>query len=228
MLDDRLGKLNFWLMIIGFNLTFFPMHVLGLQGMPRRTYTYAEGMGWDAMNMAVTIGGFVIAAGVLVFLVNVVRTVRGGEVATADPWDGRTLEWSIPTPVPEYNFAEIPQVHSRDDFWHRKYTEDEQGRLVRLPAGGSDSGTAGAVAVAEAESGDGPPDRAEGGHDDGHGDGHGIHLPSPSFYPLILSLGLPILGYAAVFKEPWLAVPGVIVLLFGMYGWAIEPGTAED
>jgi cytochrome c oxidase subunit 1 len=229
MLDDRLGKLNFWLMIIGFNLTFFPMHVLGLQGMPRRTYTYAEDMGWDAMNFAITIGGFVIAAGVLVFLVNVVLTVRRGEVATADPWDGRTLEWSLPTPVPEYNFAEIPQVHSRDDFWHRKYTEDEQGRLVRLPAGGSDSGATGAVAIAEVDDADdGPPDHTDGGHDDGHGDGHGIHLPSPSFFPLILALGLPILGYAAVFKEPWLAVPGVIVLLFGMYGWAIEPGTAED
>jgi cytochrome c oxidase subunit 1 len=210
MLDDRLGKLNFWLMIIGFNLTFFPMHVLGLQGQPRRTYTYAEGMGWDAMNLVISIGSFVIAAGVLVFLVNVIVTSRRGEVATADPWDGRTLEWAIPTPVPEYNFAEIPQVHARDDFWHTKYTEDEQGRLVRLPAGGADAGET-TVATADA-----------------HADGHGIHLPSPSYYPLILSLGLPILGYAAVFKNPWLAIPGVIVLLFGMYGWAIEPGTAED
>jgi cytochrome c oxidase subunit 1 len=210
MLDDRLGKLNFWLMIIGFNLTFFPMHVLGLQGQPRRTYTYAEGMGWDAMNLAVSIGSFVIAAGVLVFLVNVIVTSRRGEVATADPWDGRTLEWAIPTPVPEYNFAEIPQVHARDDFWHQKYTEDEQGRLVRLPAGGADAGDT-AVATADA-----------------HGDGHGIHLPSPSYYPFVLALGLPILGYAAVFKNPWLAIPGVIILLFGMYGWAIEPGTAED
>jgi cytochrome c oxidase subunit 1 len=100
---------------------------------------------------------------------------------------------------------------------------------VRLPAGGSDDGTTGSVAVAERPSDDAgsPPGGDAGG--DGHGDdGHGIHLPSPSYYPLVMTLGLPILGYAAVFKEPWLAVPGVIVLLFGLYGWAIEPGTAED
>jgi cytochrome c oxidase subunit 1 len=205
-LDDRLGKVTFWLMLIGFNLTFFPMHVLGLQGMPRRTYTYAEGMGWDFMNLLVTIGGFVIATAVFLFLVNVVLTARKPISHDADPWDGRTLEWSIPTPVPEYNFAEIPQVHARDDFWHRKYTEDEEGRLVKLPAGGSDGDTTVAAPA----------------------DGHNIHLPSPSYYPLVLSLGLPILGYAAVFKSPWLAIPGVIILLFGMYAWAIEPGTAEE
>jgi cytochrome c oxidase subunit 1 len=217
-------------MLIGFNLTFFPMHILGLEGQPRRTYTYASGMGWDNLNLLVTIGAFVIALSVLVFLVNIAYSTRSGEKASADPWDARTLEWSLPTPVPEYNFLEIPTVHARDDFWHRKYTEDDQGRLVRLPAGGSDDGTTGAVAVAER------PDH-DGGDGDGGDDGggsfddaasHGIHMPSPSFYPLILTLGLPILGYAAVFKNPWLAIPGVIVLLFGMYGWAIEPGTAED
>jgi cytochrome c oxidase subunit I len=214
-------------MLIGFNLTFFPMHVLGLEGQPRRTYTYASGMGWDNLNLLVSIGAFVIAAAVLIFLVNVILTTLRGPIAPADPWDGRTLEWSIPTPVPEYNFAEIPQVHTRDDFWHRKYTEDDQGRLVRLPAGGSDSGTTGAVATLERDDdhGGGPGDGGPGGESGG---GHGIHMPSPSFYPLILTLGLPILGYAAVFKNPWLAIPGVIVLLFGMYGWAIEPGTAED
>src|SRR3954454_18617290 len=207
MLDDRLGKLNFWLMLIGFNLTFFPMHILGLQGQPRRTYRYASGMGWDLGNQLATIGAFVIALSVLVFFVNIIKSAKRGEVASADPWDGRTLEWSIPSPVPEYNFAEIPEVHAADDFWHRKYTEDEEGRLVRLPAGGSDDGATG---------------------DAGHGNGHGIHLPSPSFFPLVLALGLPILGYAAVFKNPWLAIPGVLVLLFGIFAWTLEPGTAED
>jgi len=229
MLNDRLGKLNFWMMLIGFNLTFFPMHILGLEGQPRRTYTYASGMGWDNLNLLVSIGSFVIAAGVLVFLVNVFYSTRRGEIAGADPWDARTLEWSIPTPVPEYNFLEIPQVEARDDFWHRKYTEDAEGRLVRLPAGGSDSGTTGAVATLETDEGSGGhgggSDDASG---DGHGDGHGIHLPSPSYYPFVMTLALPILGYAAVFKSPWLAIPGVVILLFGMYAWAIEPGTAED
>jgi cytochrome c oxidase subunit I len=229
MLNERLGKLNFWLMLIGFNLTFFPMHVLGLTGQPRRTYTYAEDMGWDNLNLLVSIGSFVIAAGVLVFLVNIITTHFRGEVAPADPWDARTLEWSIPTPVPEYNFAEIPQVEARDDFWHRKYTEDADGRLVRLPAGGSDSGTTGAVATLETDD-DSGDHGGDGGseHGDGHGDGHGIHLPSPSYYPFVMTLALPILGYAAVFKNPWLAIPGVLILLFGMYAWGIEPGTAED
>ncbi len=140
LLNERLGKLNFWLMLIGFNVTFFPMHILGLEGQPRRTYTYASGMGWDNLNLLVSIGSFIIAFSVLVFLVNIVLTTLRGEKAGSDPWDARTLEWSTPTPVPEYNFLEIPQVHARDDFWHRKYTEDAEGRLVRLPAGGSDSG----------------------------------------------------------------------------------------
>jgi len=229
MLNDRLGKLTFWLMLIGFNLTFFPMHILGLQGQPRRTYTYAEDMGWDFMNLLVSIGGFVIAAAVLVFLVNVIHTHFRGATAGADPWDGRTLEWSIPSPAPEYNFLEVPQVEARDDFWHRKYTEDAEGRLVRLPSGGSDSGTTGAVAMLEVDDSSGDHG-GDGGstNGDGHGDGHGIHLPSPSYYPFVMSLALPILGYAAVFKNPWLAVPGVLILLFGMYAWAIEPGTAED
>jgi cytochrome c oxidase subunit 1 len=208
LLDDRLGKVNFWLMLLGFNLTFFPMHILGLEGQPRRTYQYAPNMGWDLGNQLATIGAFIIALSVAVFLLNVLKTSLRGEVASADPWDGRTLEWSIPSPAPEYNFAEIPEVHAADDFWHRKYTEDEEGRLVRLPAGGSDDGPSHVAA-------------------DGQG-GHGIHLPSPSFFPMILAMGLPILGYAAVFKNPWLAVPGVIVLFFGIYAWGIEPGTAED
>jgi cytochrome c oxidase subunit 1 len=226
MLDERIGKLNFWLMLIGFNLTFFPMHILGLQGQPRRTYTYADGMGWNDLNFLITIGAFIIALSVLVFLVNVFKTQLRGEPAPADPWDARTLEWSLPTPVPEYNFAEIPHVEARDDFWHRKYTEDADGRLVRLPAGGSDDGTTGGVATLDDEGTGGGGDG--GSTEDGHGDGHGIHLPSPSYYPLVMTLALPILGYAAVFKNPWLAIPGVLILVFGMYAWAIEPGTAED
>ena len=163
---------------------------------------YTAGLGWDTLNLVVTVGGFIIALAVLLFVTNAIWSWKRGPIASGDPWDGRTLEWSIPSPTPEYNFAQIPQVEARDDFWHRKYTEDDQGRLVRLPAGGSGE---------EAEV-----------------DVSSIHLPSPSYYPLILSLGLPVIGYAAVFKNPWLAVPGVLLLLFGMYGWAIEPGTAED
>jgi cytochrome c oxidase subunit 1 len=218
MLDDRLGKWNFWLMLIGFNLTFFPMHIVGLVGMPRRTYTYDSGLGWDTLNLIETIGAFVITLSVLIFLVNVIYASLRGERATNDPWDGRSLEWSISSPPPEYNFADIPMVEARDDWWHRKYTEDADGRLVRLPTGGSDDADAaetGTTTVATT---------------DGHGavaahDGHGIHMPSPSFYPLIVAAGLPILGYAAVFLNPWLVIPGLALVLFGIYAWGLEPGT---
>src|SRR3712207_6438626 len=104
LLSDSLGKVHFWLMFIGFNLAFFPMHIVGLQGMPRRVYTYSEGMGWDLMNLIETIGAFVIAASVVVFIVNAVRSRAKGELAGPDPWDGRTLEWATDSPPPEYNF----------------------------------------------------------------------------------------------------------------------------
>jgi cytochrome c oxidase subunit 1 len=198
MLDERLGKINFWTLFVGFNLTFFPMHLLGLWGMPRRTYRYDDGLGWTTLNQLVTVGAFIIAFSVLLFVVNAVVSKSRGRIAGNDPWDARTLEWTISSPPPEYNFAEIPEVHSRDDFWHQKYTEDDEGRLVPLPSGGADA------------------------HAASH-DGHGIHLPSPSYYPLVTALGLPILGYAAVFENVWLAIVGAIVLLFGIYAWAIEP-----
>jgi cytochrome c oxidase subunit 1 len=128
-LDERLGKLHFWLQLIGFNLTFGPMHLLGLWGMPRRIYTYPGGRGWDFWNLMSTIGSFLIALSILIFIVNVLKT-RKAPPAGSDPWDARTLEWTTPSPPPEYNFAEIPVVTARDDFWHQKYTEDAEGRAV--------------------------------------------------------------------------------------------------
>ncbi len=205
MMNDRLGKWTFWVLLVGFNLTFFPMHILGLEGQPRRTYRYGSGLGWDTYNRIASLGAFVIAIGVLLLLVNMVVSRKHGQPAGADPWDGRTLEWSIPSPPPEFNFAEVPEVEARDDWWHRKYTEDDRGLLVRLP-----SGAAEAVGHGDAEA------------------GHHIHLPSPSYYPLVLSIGLPILGYAAVYHTLWLGIIGAIVLTFGAYAWAIEPPTAEE
>ena len=89
MLNEKMGKLNFWLMVIGFNLTFFPMHFLGFEGQPRRTYTYPSGMGWDTLNLLATIGAFIIATSVLVFIVNIIFTARRGERVGHDPWDAR-------------------------------------------------------------------------------------------------------------------------------------------
>jgi cytochrome c oxidase subunit I len=155
------------------------------------------------------VGAFTIALSILIFIVNAVRSRRREATAGQDPWDARTLEWSIPAPPPPYNFAEIPEVHDLDDFWHRKYAEDEEGRLVPVAAGGANG------------QGDGHGDA----HGDAHGDGHGIHMPSPSYYPVLSALGLPLIGYGLLYT-PALIVIGVAVLLTGLYGWAVEP-TAE-
>jgi cytochrome c oxidase subunit I len=207
MLNEKMGKLNFWLMVIGFNLTFFPMHFLGFEGQPRRTYTYPSGMGWDTLNLLATIGAFVIATSVLVFLVNVIFTTRRGEKVGHDPWDARTLEWSIPSPPPEYNFAVVPVVTSLDDHWHHKYTEDDEGKLVKLPTGGA----------GEEEQ------LIPAGFDP-----HSIHMPSPSYWPLIFALALPIMGYGFVFKNWYLLAAGVVIAFFGLNGWAIEPSTDPE
>lgn len=111
MLDERLGKLNFWLMFIGFNLTFFPMHILGLLGMPRRIATYLPGRGWEAGNILATIGAFMIALSVLVFIIAFIK-LRNAPKAGNDPWEANTLEWSVSSPPPEYNFKHIPTVDS--------------------------------------------------------------------------------------------------------------------
>jgi cytochrome c oxidase subunit I len=200
LLDERLGKIHFWIMAVGFNMTFGPMHVLGLQGQARRYYRYEEDLGFDFWNLISTIGAFLIALAVFVFIVNVVRTQRGkGVVATADPWDARTIEWTIPSPAPEYNFAEVPEVHALDDFWHRKYTEDKQGRLVKR----DDAPNVDAVSEVDPAS---------------------IHLPSPSYFPVIAAFGLPVIAYGLIYAWP-VCIVGALITLGALYGWALEPPT---
>ncbi|MBW3591773.1 MAG: cytochrome c oxidase subunit I [Actinobacteria bacterium] len=217
MYNETLGKVHFWMMMIGFNLTFGPFHILGLKGMPRRYYTYQEGLGWGMWNMVATIGAFIIALSTLVFMYNWMKSKRSGAKAIEDPWDGRTLEWTIPSPPPEYNYAQVPQVEERDDFWHRKYKEDKKGRPVPVPTGGADAEAS--------EDADVQDPQAEEGHEE---EGHGIHLPSPSYCPLIAAAGMPMMA-AAVIMASWLVgILGAVVCLAGFYGWVLEPATAGE
>jgi cytochrome c oxidase subunit 1 len=202
-LDDRIGKVNFWLTIIGFNLTFGPMHILGLQGMSRRIHTYRDGYGFNFWNLMSTIGAFIIAVSMLILFWNIIRSSRRRHLQAApgpDPWDARSLEWSIPSPVPEHNFDDAPVITQVDDWWHRKYGEDETGKVVR---------------IAEAE------DIAM------VGDGSRAHLPSPSYFPLLLAAGLPVIGYGLIFNM-WFCALGGAMVLSGFVGWALEPADDPD
>lgn len=129
LLDERLGRWSFGLIFAGFHTFAFPFHFLGLLGMPRRVYTYAPGLGWEFWNLISTIGVFVLAAGILVLIANIIVTMRKPMDAPADPWDGRTLEWTVPSPPPAYNFATVPVVHLRDAFWFHKHPEGSEKAL---------------------------------------------------------------------------------------------------
>jgi len=137
LMNERLGKWSFWVSFVGFNLTFFPMHLLGLTGMPRRVYTYAPGLGFTSLNELSTIGAFIFGAGVLLVVLNAIRSLVAGDLAHSDPWDAHTLEWSIPSPAPAYNFARIPQVRGRDALWVEKQAGN--GRMLDAPGEGGES-----------------------------------------------------------------------------------------
>ncbi len=209
MLSERLGTWNFWFMVIGMNLTFGPMHILGLQGQPRRMYQWTEARAGEGFfnlgfwNLVSSIGSFILALGVLLFLINVVQTTRKGAAAPLDPWDARSVEWMTTNPPKEHNFDVIPTVHHLDEFFHLKYTEDANGVLVKASTAEE------IMAVQEANA-----------------DKH-IHMPSPSYWPLVLALGLPVTAYGVIFSIP-IAVFGGVIILFSAFGWALEPSTAKD
>ena len=209
LMSEGWGKLNFWLAFIGMNVTFFPMHFLGLDGMPRRIYTYDADMGWNLWNGVSSAGAALLGLSILVFAYNAVHSALKGKEAGADPWDGRTLEWSIPSPPPEYNFEQIPEVHDRDSFWAQK----RQGVRAVPVAGGS-----------------------------GENGGHAIHLPQPSYWPLVASIGLFIGGFGLLYsgssfglhiptwgngiKLSWgliFAAIGGAISLVAVYAWSFEP-----
>ncbi len=190
MLDETIGKVHFWVMFVGMNLTFFPMHYAGLHGMPRRVYTYPTELGFDWLNQMATVGAFILGASQLIFLYNMIRTWAKKADAPADPWNGATLEWAIPSPPQEWNFNEIPTVSSRDPLWEMK--RKAGGRLPEPQPG----------------------------------TGAGIHLPNPSVWPLMASIGVTgvFIGLMASAKiGPWGVVAAMSLLMLSIYKWAFEP-----
>jgi cytochrome c oxidase subunit I len=202
MLNEKLGKWHFWTILIGFNLTFGPMHILGLQGMPRRMHTYVAGYGFEFWNMVSTIGAFIITVSMLIFAWNILASWRAHRANPVnpgpDPWDARSLEWMVPSPVPAHNFDEVPTVSRLDEFWHHKYGEDADGKVVR---------------IASSE------EAAQ------KGDATDVHLPSPSYWPLVLAAALPIVGYGLIFNLG-IAAAGGVLLVLAAFAWGYEP--ADD
>ena len=190
-LNEKIGKVQFWLQIIGFNMTFFPMHFLGVDGMPRRIYTYYASDGWTSWNLVSTIGAYLIAISIAVFLVNFFASLRSGRPAPADPWDGATLEWTIPSPPPLWNFERIPSVHSSRPFWDAKYASPAQKSQM------------------EKMDRDRRPDH--------------IHLPPPSYWPVVLAMGILVFFYGW-FIHPAVNVLGLLIVLMSIYAWVYEPG----
>ncbi|CAN5769412.1 hypothetical protein BH23ACT10_BH23ACT10_15710 [soil metagenome] len=204
-MNETLGKVNFWTLMVGFNMTFGTMHFVGLWGMPRRIDTYAAGFGWDTLNLVITVGAFIIAASILVMIINMVTSLKRGSIAGDDPWDARTIEWMTSSPPVHYNFAQVPQVSARDELWHRKHAVSEEGDYVRVPAGG-----AGTVVIHDPDS--------------------DIHMPDPSFYPALAAVGLPIMGWGLFTSGAamiGMIAVGCIITIGGLFAWAFEPMAEE-
>ncbi len=214
LLNEKLGHVHFWLTFVGMNLTFFPMHFLGLHGMPRRIFTYADGLGFNEMNLIATIGSYILAIGTLIFTYNLVTAWKKGRLAGPNPWGAATLEWSIPSPPEEHNFREIPVVHSRMPLW-----EGDPNLDAGIPHGrreeDTDHVTIGGVEVASFEVAE--EESKMSAHD------LGIHLPPPSLWPIILAFAI------TLFFGGWLvhwgvAVVGGLMILGAAFAFAFEPG----
>jgi cytochrome c oxidase subunit I+III len=194
MMSERVGRWVFWLFFAGFNVTFFPMHQLGLKGMPRRVYTYLPEMGWGWLNLLATAGGVVLAAGILLFIIDAVRSLRAGERAGDNPWEAATLEWATSSPPPAYNFARIPTVAGRDALWDKRedqpvvtgVREDLREVLVTTTL-------------------DAEPD-------------HKVLMPDPSIWPFVTAVATTGLFVGSIFT-PWAVVVGGVPVTAALIAW---------
>ncbi|MDP5181810.1 cytochrome c oxidase subunit I [Blastococcus sp. BMG 814] len=201
MLSERLGRWSFWVVFAGFNVTFFPMHVLGLLGMPRRIYTYEPELGWAGWNLVETIGAYVLLVGLSLTLYNIVRALRRGPAAPDNPWGGETLEWATTSPPKEYNFPVVPTVHSLHPMWDEKSLasmardRDDEERTL----------TDGKQALRTSDL-DGVPE-------------HPVALPEESVLPLVVALGLAAPTFALVLGAPLVAAVSALLLPAGLFVW---------
>ena len=238
LLSEKLGSWHFWLMFVGMNLTFFPMHFSGLMGMPRRIYTYDAGQGWELFNKLSTWGTGFLAIGMIVFVWNFLRSYRTGEIAGNDPWGAPTLEFSIPSPPPEYNFARIPRVTSRSPLWDVKspalsaeqpHTERGDRRLdVDVGAHHVANGHPNPI-------GNQPKQVAESGMHIEYATGLtakelGIPMPNPTIKPLICALGMTVMftGLLFIHLDKWalaltIMIGGALLMTSALYAWLLTP-----
>jgi cytochrome c oxidase subunit 1 len=203
MLDERLGRWNFWLAFLGFNAAFFPMHILGLNGMPRRVYTYPVESGWGPTNLFVSAAALVFAASFAVFIWNVLRSLRSGAVAGSDPWGAGTLEWATTSPPQPYNFARIPYVTHREPLW----AEPASRPVVAGLRVDSRELLSGSVTLAEPETREASPDN--------------------SIWPLIAAIAVGTTFVVSIFT-PWAVVWGGAAVAVTLIGWFWPKGDPED
>ncbi len=201
LLDERLGKIGFWLSFIGINVTFFPMHIVGLLGMPRRVYTYEPNLGWDIYNLVSTVGSFMLAAGVLLFVFNVFYSVRRGQ----PPWGADSLEWATTSPPPNYGFAELPNVRSRHPLWEQKDVFEEEGPVNRLL-----EGLAGWPLTWRAALTTSPVDARP---------REVFRVAGPSIWPFIAAVGLILIFAAEIFSRRDLVISGAVIMVVALIGW---------
>ncbi len=198
-MGERLGRWNFGLFFVGMNVTFFPMHQLGFDGMPRRVYTYLAETGWGGLNLLASIGAATIAISVLLFLINVGRSLRGGRLAGDDPWGGETLEWAASSPPRPYNFPLVPVVDSRAPLW------EHPGELPALAGLRTDVREVLVTTLLDAE-----PDSRH-------------RQPAPTIWPLLTAVATAVTFITLIFT-PWGLVIGFPLLFVTLVGWAWPRG----
>jgi cytochrome c oxidase subunit 1/cytochrome c oxidase subunit I+III len=201
MMNETLGKWSFWVTFIGFNIGFFPMHISGLLGMPRRVYTYPAGLGWTLPNLITSIGSFLFALGILLFLINVFISLRSGRKAPYNPWDASSLEWSTPSPPPPYNFVVIPGIASRHPLWEDRLDEDAQRSSLREGMLLNHGRETIATTALDAE-----PDAI-------------LKMPGDTLAPLVTTIVLTILFVAGLLHLWWIVVAAAVATLVLSVAW---------